>query len=76
MENIDLKTCSNGDILVSKHGKKFIYREYKPENMFPHVIQEVGAPKNRGWGSRLDNGQVFANNRLPDDHDIVEIIKK
>jgi hypothetical protein len=74
---IDLKTCKPGDILISCHGKRFVYIEYKPEQKYPHIIQcesEYQEKTNFGWGTRLDDGKV-ANRSLPTDHDIIEIVK-
>jgi hypothetical protein len=46
------------------------YVSYHPTLDFPHIIQYPDG----SYGSRLDNGNVFKNHRLPEDHDIVEIL--
>lgn len=68
---IDLNTCKPGDVLVSVHGHAFIYSHKEPDHAFPHKIKDA---LNDEPGSRIDNGQVFAKNRMPEDHDIVKII--
>lgn len=68
---VDLRTCKPGDKLRSKHGVILTYVDYWPDDHFPH---EVAYPDG-SWGSRTDDGFVFHKNRLPEDHDIVEIIK-
>ena len=67
--SIDLRTCKAGDKLLSCHGVILTYVGYKQGAAYPHEVEYPDG----GYGSRLDNGQVFGNNRLPTDEDIVEI---
>jgi hypothetical protein len=74
---VDLRTCKHGDKLRSCHGMILEYvgriKRDEPHNpLYPH---EVRYP-NGARGTRTDDGQVFTVNRLPEDHDIVEIIPK
>lgn len=73
---IDLRKCKKGDILISQHGAAFVYVEYVKGDYFPHIIKNIGALDSEGYCSRLDNGRVFKNKSLPEDHDIVRVIKK
>lgn len=69
---IDLRNCKPGDILISKHGKKFIYVSYDETSSYPHNITDFKTRKERC--SRTDSGHVFHQNRQEGDHDIVQII--
>lgn len=77
MENkIDLNTCKEGDILISKHGAKLTYVK-KLNSEIDYYDHEVKyKDKNLGNGSRTNDGFVMRNekSRLETDHDIVEII--
>ena len=78
---IDLNTCKKGDILISSHGLKLEYvckTPWKHYNYLDHVVKypsdEFG---DENYGTRTNDGFVFAKNRKPKtDHDIVEIIRK
>lgn len=73
--NIDLSTCEAGDILVSKHGVRLTYvRKLDPE--IDYYDCEVAYPDG-GKGTRTNSGHVMKNlgSRLPEDEDIVEIIR-
>lgn len=72
--NVDLRTCSEGDILISVLGAKLLYvRPTTNGEYLDHVVKYMD--KNKGNGARTHNGYVFAKNRIPEtDHDIVEII--
>lgn len=75
MSEIDLRTCKPGDKLLSKHGMVLEYVEYDPTAVYPHIVAYPNeAPYMGSSGSRLDNGQVFAKNRMEEDQDIVEIL--
>jgi len=67
---IDLNTCKPGDKLKTKHGKIVTYKGKEENWNYPHLIEFDDGSQ----GTRLDNGQVFASNRLPADEDIVEIL--
>lgn len=70
---VDLSQCKAGDQLLSKHGMILTYvRPLDPDNYYDH---EVRYP-NGSSGTRTNDGFVFRHNRLPDDHDIVDIIKE
>lgn len=70
---VDLRTCKPGDKLVSKHGMILEYvSPLPPKDYYDHqVLYPDGSP-----GTRTHEGYVFRNNRLPGDHDIVEIIRR
>ncbi len=74
---VDLRDCKPGDKLLSKHGVILEYVRALPEECYmPH---EVRYPNIEPWkgstGTRTHDGFVFKSGRLPEDHDIVEIIK-
>ncbi len=73
---IDLNTCKEGDILISKHGVKMFYvKKLNPEvDYYDHEIRYGN--KSLGKGTRTNDGFVMRNEdkRLETDHDIVEII--
>jgi hypothetical protein len=78
---IDLNTCEAGDILISSHGEKLEYISKTPYNNYTyldHVVRYTGEEfGDNNYGTRTNDGFVFAKNRKPEtDHDIVEIIKK
>lgn len=67
---IDLRTCKPGDKLLSKHGMVLEYVEHLPDAYFPHIVKYPDG----AFGSRCDDGHVFAKKRLEEDHDIIEIL--
>ena len=67
---IDLNTCKEGDRLLSCHGEILTYVGKTREEPFPHEIRYADGSA----GSRSDDGQTYLNNKLPTDHDIVEIL--
>jgi hypothetical protein len=74
---VDLRTCKPGDKLRSKHGMVLEYigrTKYNDSysSAYPHDVRYPDGSR----GTRTNNGQVFCVNRLPEDHDIVEIIPK
>lgn len=75
---IDLSTCKEGNILISKHGKRLKYvRPLNPElDYYDHEVSYED--KNLGNGTRTNDGFVLRNekSRLESDEDIVEIIYK
>ena len=79
---IDMNVCSPGDILISRHGAILEYLK-KSDNInlkkWPHQVMFLYYPEEEstllGPGSRTDEGYVFKNKRLPEDHEIVSIIK-
>lgn len=76
--NIDLNTCKEGDILISKHGLRLKYvKKLDPEySYYDHKV--AYEDETLGEGTRTNDGYVMRNvgSRLETDHDIVEIIKK
>jgi hypothetical protein len=84
MRVVDLSKCKKGDILISSHGAKLEYiskTPYKHYTYLDHVVRyiedEDGIPMGKdNYGTRTNDGFVFAHNRNPKtDHDIVEILK-
>lgn len=84
-ENIDLRTCKEGDILISSQGAILKYispTPYKHYVYLEHVVQHLMTPdgeltSNGSLGTRTHDGFVFRLSREPNiDHDIVKIIKK
>lgn len=71
---IDLRTCDEGDLLVTKHG--LILRYVSPcddDSYYDHYVKYL--KPNSGHGTRTHSGHVFKNNRKSEDQDIVKIIK-
>ena len=73
---IDLNTCKEGDILISRHGVRMTYvKKLNPEiDYYDHEVEYES--KMLGRGTRTNDGFVMKNERqrLESDHDIVEII--
>lgn len=73
MSNIDLRICKQGQKLRSTHGMILTYvRPLEESNYYHHEVQyPCGA-----MGTRIHDGHVYKNpdKRLPEDHDIVEIL--
>ena len=75
--NINLNLCKPGDKLLTKHGLIVTYLGKDGTFSYPHLIKYPShAPYFGSEGTRLDNGQVFEKNRLPEDEDIVQILTK
>jgi hypothetical protein len=72
MVELDLKNARPGDKLLTVHGTVLTYIRYEPTAYYPHIVEY----ENGSRGSRMDNGQVFKNNRLPTDEDVVAIMRK
>lgn len=73
---IDLRTCSHGDLLITKHGKTLRYIKPLPEDdYYDHEVQYLDEKLKLGKGSRTHDGHVFRNVRKEEDEDVVEIIK-
>jgi hypothetical protein len=70
---IDLRKCKPGDELTSCHGKKLTYVKHYPNETYPHHI--AFPDYGYGFGTRLDNGNVYSNKRMDCDHDIVEVYR-
>lgn len=78
---IDLNTCKKGDILISSQGMKLEYVAKTPYKHYSYLDHVVKYPVNEfgrtEYGTRTNDGFVFAKNRQPKtDHDIVKIIRK
>ena len=70
---VDLRNCKPGDKLKSKHGLILTYIRPLPEEYYyDHVVEYPNGSK----GTRIHDGHVYRNpdKRLPEDHDIVEIL--
>lgn len=71
---IDLRSCKEGDLLITKHGTKLKYLRPTTEgSYYDHEVEYL--QKGLGNGTRTHEGFVFRKNRRSDDEDIVEIIK-
>lgn len=71
MAKVDLRKCTPGDYLLSAHGAILRYMGPLPKGSFyDHEVIYLDG----GKGSRTHNGQVFKNNRLIFDHDIVKVL--
>lgn len=81
---IDLRECSRGDLLISRHGAILVYMEpTKETDYMDHIVEYIhvpyGArlhPQTMGSGTRTHDGYVFRKNRLEEDHDVVKIVKR
>jgi len=68
---VDLNTCLAGDILVSKHGMLLVYKGKMPPGSYhEHEVLYIDGSR----GSRMSDGYVYKNQRLPEDHDIESIV--
>jgi len=79
MCKIDLSTCEKGDILISSRGLELEYISKTPWKEHSYLDHVVKYPKDEfgddNYGTRTNDGYVFAKNRHPEtDHDIVKII--
>lgn len=81
-DTFDMNQCKPGDFVISKLGALFEYvgkwpqdQENIPKFMhstletFPHLLKVPYSQKN--YVTRTDEGFVYSNKRLPEDHDIV-----
>ena len=76
---IDLRTCKPGQKLRSKHGLILTYiGPTEPGNYYDHIVQypPIAPYTEKTLGTRIHSGHVSrnVNKRLPEDHDIVEIL--
>ncbi len=69
-EPVDLRKCSPGDILISKHGTIFKYIKMDSDCFYPHVVEYP----NGGLGTRNNDGSTYRFNKLPNDEDIIAVI--
>lgn len=73
MSNIDLRTCVHGQKLRSSHGWILTYEgPLEPGNYYDHKVRYPDGT----YGTRIHDGHVYRKpeKRLPEDHDIVEIL--
>ncbi len=73
MNVIDLNNCKPGQKLKSKHGMILTYvGPTEKGNYYDHYVQYPNGSR----GTRCNDGFVYRNpgSRLPEDHDIVEIL--
>ena len=84
MEEIDLRICREGDILISSQGAILEYispTPWKGHIYLDHVIRFVEAKCGEkylegNYGTRTNDGFAFAFSRSKTDHDIVKIYHK
>lgn len=80
-DNIDLRKCVKGDVLIGRHGAVMRYLRPLPEkDYYDHAVEYVLVPGSEytsfGNGSRTHDGHVFRNNRKPEtDQDVIAIIR-
>ena len=55
---------------MSKHGLVLEYMGKSSSNEYPHLIKYPDG----SFGTRIDDGHVYRNNRMDCDHDVVGII--
>lgn len=68
---IDLRVCKPGQKLKSKHGWILIYRKRNEEgSYYEHTVEYPDGT----MGTRTNDGYVYKHRRLPEDHDVVEIL--
>ena len=74
--NIDLRECVKGDLLISSLGGKLKYlRPTNEHEYLDHVVEYLD--DNLGSGTRTHDGFVMKYDRDSKiDHDIIKIIKK
>ena len=68
---VDLSTCKPGDKLLSRPGTVLTYVGPLPKG---HTYDHEVAYPDGSRGTRMNDGRVYKNKPLPEDHDIVEII--
>lgn len=71
--NIDLRNCVPGQKLRSSQGWILTYvKPLEADNYYDHLVRYP----NGSGGTRIHDGHVYRNpdKRLPEDHDIVEIL--
>jgi hypothetical protein len=81
--NINLNQCQKGDILISRNGTVLQYTSptpYKNYTYLDHVVKYIkdrnGNSFNNNYGTRTNDGYVFAKKRMPQhDEDIKYIIR-
>lgn len=79
---VDLRTCKEGDILISALGAKLKYLgETTKDDYYDHRVQYVempdGTKPKKSFGTRTHDGYLMRHSRIPEiDNDIVEIIYK
>lgn len=73
-KQVDLRKCKPGDVLISCHGTRHEYTEYKGESspVYAHKVRHL---EGGGRGSRTDDGCSFLRNREETDNDIVKVIR-
>lgn len=81
---VNLKLCKKGDILISRHGAilrydSLITDEYLVKANLNHRVkydknESLGIYVNNSYGTRTNDGRVFVNRPLPEDHDIAFVI--
>ena len=81
LKPVDLRTCKEGDILVSSQGAVLKYiRPTSGNEYLDHFVQYIKMPDgtilNNSFGTRNHAGKVYVNNPLPTDHDIIHIIRE
>jgi hypothetical protein len=68
---VDLRTCVNGQKLLTTHGKILTYvGKSVPEDYYDHRILYPDG----GQGSRTHDGFVFRHNRQDTDENVIEIL--
>jgi hypothetical protein len=67
----DMNQCKEGDLLESIHGVKLEYVGKNGTATFPHRVKYLYEhfPDN-SFGTRTEEGFVYDNKPLPEDHDI------
>lgn len=84
-KKVNLNECKRGDRLISSHGALLEYvcpTPWKHLTYLDHVVKYIedkhgNSFGDENYGTRTNDGFVYANNRIPEtDHNIVEIIKK
>jgi hypothetical protein len=81
---VDLRLCKKGDILISRHGAILRYVKPTDEDFmynkgFTHLVkydknEVLGIHTSNSHGTRTNDGRVFVNKSLPEDHDIAFVI--
>lgn len=65
---INLNLCEPGDRLLTDKDTILTYMGPSGVPDYPHAIQYA----NGGYGTRLDNGYVYRNRRLPTDENVID----
>lgn len=85
MDMVDLREAKPGDLLFTDKCTYLRYVDYRPGDLFPHVIEYLddalafagvhSASSEMSLGTRLDNGKV-AHKEVATDQNVIAIVRQ